>query len=125
MNDIILELPIKTVSEANNFDHWTRKYKRKNAQSIAIRWAYNQLNEPKLPENCIVELTRIAPRKLDKEDNLPFCFKHIKDVIADLIRPGLRPGRADDNQKISWIYKQEKGKPKEYAIRIRIIEKES
>jgi hypothetical protein len=32
----------------------------------------------------------------------------------------LKVGRADDNENISWIYWQEKGKPKEYALRVEI-----
>jgi len=96
---------------------------------------------PEIPVNCIVVLTRIAPRMLDAEENLPMCFKHIKDYLAVLIYPEKEvnvsyikktkgnnhklvsyksPGRADDTKTIEWNYKQEKGEPKEYAVKIEI-----
>jgi hypothetical protein len=72
----------------------------------------------------VIILTRISSRKLD-DDNLPTAFKWIRDSIADYIIPGLKPGRADDNKGLTFVYRQEKGKPKEQAIRIQIVPLES
>jgi hypothetical protein len=47
-------------------------------------------------------------------------FKWIVDAVAEYINPGMKVGRADDDERIEWAYSQEKGKPKEYAIRITI-----
>ena len=113
-------LPIRLVSEANNTDHWTKKRKRFRAQHDWINMRYRLDNSPEIPESCIIVLTRIAPRELD-DDNLRSSFKHCRDYIADLIRPNLAPGRADDTKLIEWNYKQEKGEPKEYAVKIEVF----
>src|SRR5579864_2050478 len=113
-------LPIKLISEANNTDHWTKKRKRNKNQEKIIWWQWNQV-QPDITLPCIVTLTRIAPRFLDQDDNLRMSFKHVKDIIADLIKPGLAMGRADDDERMIWQYSQEKGKPKEYAVKIEIV----
>ena len=49
------------------------------------------------------------------------AFKWVKDAICEWITPGLQAGRADDNKDIHFTFQQEKGKPKEYAIIIKIL----
>lgn len=114
MIDWTLDIP--TVSEANNTDHWTVKSKRKKLQKtlLQLRW---QKEKPNVPLPCKVKLTRLAPRKLDS-DNLVYCFKHIRDVIADLIRPGLSPGQADSCDLIKWDYSQESAPGRSIRIEI-------
>ncbi len=55
-------------------------------------------------------------RFLDKNDNLPCSFKWILDAVCDNLLPGLKPGRADGDERISVKYDQEKSK--EYGVRI-------
>lgn len=119
MNKIEWLLPIKLISEANNTDHWTKKRTRNKHIEKIIWWKWNDSQQDiQLP--CQIILTRIAPRELDY-DNLIHAFKHIRDSIANIIHPNLAPGQADSKKDISWDYKQEKGKPKEYAVMIEII----
>ena len=73
------------------------------------------------PYPCTVKLVRVSPKKLDT-DNLVTAFKHIRDTIADNIRPGLARGQADADEKIVWMYDQKKGGIREYAIEIDIYE---
>ncbi len=108
-------LPIKLVSP-NIQEHWTKKYKRNKQQEWIIKtcWLTHETNV-QLP--CIVTLTRLAPREFDYDNMVP-AFKHVKDSIADLIIPGLAPGRADGSKQIEWRYEQEKAKKQ--GIRIQI-----
>jgi hypothetical protein len=126
---IDFELPIETKSEANISEHWSKRRKRYKIQELQIFSAFNNhfnrgyfcsspKEQIKLP--CEVVMTRISPRTLDEEDNLRMAFKHIKDCIADFIRPGFAPGRADDTEEIAWIYRQTKGNPRQKGIRIEI-----
>jgi hypothetical protein len=119
-NYVELKLPIRTVSEANSSEHWTAKHKRHKKQKFIVRAYLNKIprNTIKLP--VAIHLTRIAPRQLDRDDNLPMAFKYVKDYISDWITPGLQAGRADDNDQMSFSYSQNKGKPKEYAIIIKM-----
>ena len=110
---------IKTVSESNTHEHWAVSNHRHKLQKRQIQWWWLSLQEkPSLP--CSVKLTRIAPRMLDSHDNLPTSLKWITDSIADKMCPGLKAGRADDDARIRWVYDQQKGQPKEYAVLIEI-----
>ena len=117
MTTIVWELPIKTVSEANSSEHWTVKAKRHRVQQFFVRMAFHaQKTQPTLP--CCVKMTRLGGRRLDAKDNLPMALKYVADAIADQLVPGLRPGMADDDPRITWEYAQEKAKKP--GIRIEI-----
>lgn len=122
-----LEIPMELKSEANISEHWSKRHKRHKQQRLILFAALN--NHLKGPTRCEaiylpchIVLTRIAPRMLDKEDNLPMSMKAVKDCIADLICPGMAPGRSDDNKQMSWEFKQEKGLPKQKLLRIEIYQ---
>jgi hypothetical protein len=112
-------LPIKTASEANCSEHWTKKARRHRLQKLKVKAVLLQ-ERPLIAIPCSVVFVRIAPRQLDDDDNLPMSFKYIKDAIAEYLVPGKAIGRADDCKEIVWAYKQEKGGVREYAIRIEI-----
>lgn len=113
------QLPIKTASEANSSEHWTRKAKRHRLQKRWVKAAFHR-ERPQLAIPAHVVLTRIAPRSLDSQDNLPMSFKYIADSIAEELTGNYVPGRADDDKRITWEYKQEKGAVKEYGVKIEI-----
>ena len=114
-----LVVPIRLISEANVREHWSKKHRRKKKQREVIGYFLNSLEKPKLP--CRIVLTRIAPRKLDY-DNLVFAQKQVLDVLCDWLIPGLAPGRADGRDEIKGVeYRQERGAPREYALKIEII----
>lgn len=113
------DIPLRIISEANASEHWSKKHKRHKKQKGFVNLYCKWIASIKPP--CLIKLTRISPRKLDKDENLPMAFKYIKDAIADLIHPGLAPGRADDDDSISWEFAQEKGDPKTYSIKIEVF----
>jgi hypothetical protein len=113
-------LNIKTVSEANCSEHWSRKHKRHKSQKKSIRIQFIYL-KPNIFLPCHVKLIRISPRLLDQDDNLPCAFKWIKDEIAAHLTGNFVPGRADEDYRISWSYSQEKGSPQ--SIRIEFYKK--
>jgi hypothetical protein len=117
MNKILeWTLPIHTISEANSSEHWTMKHKRHQIQKRWIWFAFQDLQK-KIILPCHIKLTRIGKRLLDS-DNLPSSLKWVRDAVADHIIPGLKPGQADGDERISWEYGQQRGK--EYAVIIRI-----
>ena len=71
-------------------------------------------DKPTLP--CLVTITRISPRSYD-HDNFVASAKGLRDILSDLVIPGLAPGQADADPRITWHYKQEKGKQ---SVRIQI-----
>ena len=110
---VILDLPLQTVSEANCFEHWTKKHARHKAQARVVASALNPLRDKiKLP--CKVMLTRFAPDELDAFENLPMSFKYIVDAVCSILTGDYRPGRADSDKRISLACDQVKSK--EYGI---------
>lgn len=114
---------MKILSEGNLSQIYWKKSARHKIQKGMVK-AYFLKEKPAIELPCIIRLTRVAPRKLDEHDNLPYSMKWIVDSLADCIIPGKQAGRADDCKEITWIYSQEKGKPREYALRIEIIKED-
>lgn len=119
---ISVTIPVRIESESNKREHWSKGYSRKKNQAAGVRLvlATGKGAWPELP--VIVTLTRAAPRLLDG-DNLQGALKHIRDAIADLLIPGLRPGQADGDPRITWVYAQRK-QSKVYTLEIEIKPRE-
>lgn len=114
---VILDLPLQTISEANCFEHWTKKHKRHREQRRIVSFALKPLREKiKLP--CNILLTRLAPHKLDKHDNLPMSMKYIVDAVCAIITGNFQAGKADSDERISIAYDQIQNK--EYGVKIEI-----
>ena len=103
-------VPIRTYSKLNEREHWRARHRRSKAERRATF-----LMVPSYAVTCptVVTLTRIAPRALDG-DNLQASFKNCRDAVAD------RMDIDDADPRVTWRYAQEKGAPKEYAVRIEI-----
>jgi hypothetical protein len=110
---VIFTIPIRTVSTSNVREHWATRAKRTGRERAAIAWmGVAKCALVVLP--VTVTLTRIAPRELD-DDNLRGCLKSCRDSVADCL--GLPNDR---DPRATWTYSQERGKPKEYAVRVTI-----
>ncbi len=108
-------MKIRTVSETNCAENHWKKYKRKKMQKFST-WSY-LINEIKnIPLPCHILLEREG-RILD-DDNFPPSLKYIRDQIADMLIPGLAPGRADNDPRITWHYRQVKAKDKDYGVTV-------
>lgn len=119
---IVWKIAIKTVSEANRSEHWSKSHKRHKQQQLFIRLAFKR-ETTKIPLPCKVRLIRVGPRCLDADENLPMAFKWIKDEISECLIPEMRKvyvtkkgkiqaikGRADSDPRITWKFDQEKSK---------------
>lgn len=113
-------IPIQTVSEGNQREHWHKAASRHTEQRYLVRLFLRHQIDIFQNQKITVKLIRISSRKLDSHDNLPMAFKYIVDAIADLLNPGKASGRSDDSDLIKWEYGQEKGEPKEKSIRVEI-----
>jgi hypothetical protein len=113
------KVPITTVSEYNLSEHWSKTHKRHKVQDEHIFVLFKN-EKPNISLPCHIKLSRIAPRELDF-DNLTGSLKAVRDSVASYIIPGLAPGRADGDKQITWEYNQEKGKVREYAVKIEIF----
>lgn len=115
---IRFKLPIRTVSEANvaSHEHWRERQKRAKSQketaalftrrAFAIAW-------PSLAGPVVVQLDRVAPRRLDS-DNLCGSTKAVRDGIAYVL------GVDDGDPRVEYRYVQRRGGPREYAVDVAI-----
>ena len=124
--------PMLTVSEANGgqktsvkrgnktifkSEHWSEKNHRHKKQKAMVALMLRKFRSDfKIP--CLITLTRYAPNKLDRHDNLPMSMKWILDAVCEIITGDYRPGRADDNEEIDVKYRQIISK--EYAVKIEV-----
>jgi hypothetical protein len=115
-------VPIQTVSEANQSEHWTKRHKRKKSQQMATTLFCRQAGIEGMKADRIT-LTRIAKVVRAKkgneiirgwldDDNLAGSFKHCQDSVAKEL--GI------DDAKIKWTYRQREGD--EYSVEIEIIQ---
>lgn len=116
---VTITLPIRTVSEANAHEFWRVRQKRAKQQrgitALMCRGLLRNLRADEfdaLPA-LDVRMIRIASRELDS-DNLPSSMKHCRDGVADAF------GIDDRDPRVTWHYAQERGAPKEYAVRIEV-----
>lgn len=124
------QIPMTTYSEMNRKEHWQVKHRRHKNQQLLIAHTFSSIVREPITLPCQVTLTRISSQKLD-DDNLMCAFKHIRDELAECILPDSKgsylnargkiisiKGRGDADDRIKWLYRQEKGKIK--GIRITI-----
>lgn len=115
------ELAIATVSEANTSEHWSKKSKRHKQQQWLVRLSFDKYVAD-MPLPCIVTLTRLSHRMIDSDNNVS-AFKYIRDELSECLIPAKRghyiskkgkvvpiKGRADSDERITWVYAQEKSK---------------
>lgn len=126
-------MPIVTVSEANGgvkksyirngktcykSEHWSDQHRRHRIQKGTVALSLRPLKaELSLP--CIIRLTRFAPDKLDRYDNLPMSMKWVLDAVCEIITGDYRPGRADSHEGIRDVtFSQETSSA--YGVKVRI-----
>jgi hypothetical protein len=93
-----VEVPIRTVSEANQREHWALRLQRKHAQQIAVATLLDNVYANTVAAQDVpldVHLTRCASRALDS-DNLVGSMKHVRDAIAQWI------GIDDGDPRVSY-----------------------
>lgn len=106
-------VPIRIESEANRREHYYKVHDRKRAHAHAVGWVMKQHKPPAIAEDgqLVVVMTRIGARDMDS-DNLAGGCKQSRDTLAKWL------GLDDGDKRISWLYQQRRGKPKEYALEI-------
>ncbi len=112
----------KLTSESNSGENRYVKAARHKRQKFFTTIFMKKIDLPTLP--CRILLTRFSPLQYD-DDNIVSAFKYVRDAISEYIlgeidQKKYKPGRADNDNRISWEYAQEKTKDGEYYITIEI-----
>lgn len=105
-------MPIKTVSELNRRDHWSKLAKRKKEQKKVMYLYLMGVCVPTRKPTSIT-FTRLGTRTLDT-DNLASAFKACRDSTAEYF------GFDDGDEGVKWLYAQEKVKRGCECTRVRI-----
>ncbi len=116
---MLVQIPMRLVSEANSSEHYTVKSKRHRQQKFLV---FSHLFHHPIPNLPIsVTLTRHSPRTLDS-DNLQFAFKYVRDAVSEHVTGCKVAGRADNDERIKWTYEQKKISKESPFITIEIKE---
>jgi hypothetical protein len=120
---IVQFVPIELSSLANTQEHWTTRSKRIAQIKKIIKMILNKKFDVCLPVE--VTLTRCGTKKLDY-DNLVYCFKSVRDAVADVIIANAfnlpcidSRGQYDGDTRISWRYEQEQAEQCGFRISIK------
>lgn len=111
--EIRLSVPVRLVSEANQREHWSRRFKRKKEQQETMAFSLSRagallrtLNQP----IALIGLCRVG-RKMDADNNAS-SFKHVQDAIARFLG-------ADDGD-LEWSYSQVPSRSYEGRVGLRV-----
>ena len=109
--NVTVTIPLRTYSKLNERHGWRKRARIAKAERLAgFMFCPRGLVPP-----MTVTLTRVGPQLLD-DDAVPGALKSVRDGIADRI------GINDRDPRVTWVYAQRRGKPKEYAVEISIQE---
>lgn len=116
MTPLVVELPMRLVNPLNGtHGHWAVKSRLRKQQRSTISLVMGaHIRIAGIVPPCRVTVTRIAPRALDRHDGLPASAKAVVDGISDAM--GIR----DDDARVEWRIEQRRGRPKQYAVEIRV-----
>jgi hypothetical protein len=110
-------MPMRVISEANDYGGWRVKGKRKKAQKDEAFYSlHNVLRGRKIRLPCTVHLVRVGPKKIDRHENLPMCFKAVVDGLC--LKLDVDDGEED---KIRFTYDQEPCGKRNYLVKVQII----
>ncbi len=112
---MIVNLPIRTLSEMNMRQCWQAKARRvKEQRGIAKLVVGGALAQtPQMPP-CEVQLTRCAPSGGLDDDNLRSALKAVRDGVADAL------GIDDRDARVLWRYDQRRSPRATWGVEIRI-----
>lgn len=123
MNAITVTLPLKTTNPQNGDQgrSWTatmQKSRRRKIERGATRLALMRRAAPNrtwlgLGGGVEVTITRVSPGELDSHDGIRAAMKSVVDGVTDAL--GLKNDR---DSRLTFIYRQEKNGPGEYAVRL-------
>ena len=112
---VTVTVPMKTVSETNQREHWTVRHRRRRIQRHTVMTHLLALGARWTHFPCVVTLTRIASRKLDP-DNMVGSMKATIDSLATWM------GIDDADERVTWRFEQENKRRGELqAVRIEVI----
>ncbi len=111
-----VDLPLRTVSEKNQREHWSRRAKRVAAQRGMAKLACWSACYPLRGKPVTVLLTRVSPFALDQGDNIAAALSAVRDGVADAL------GTNDRDPLVTWKYDQRRGAAKEYAVAVQLVE---
>lgn len=109
---MIYRFNIKTVSEANQREHWATKNRRKKQQQSDFSTLWRSMGCSVTPP-ATVTFTRYSCRLLDT-DNLAGAFKHCQDALAREI------GIDDGDDRVAYRYAQERIKTREHYFTVTV-----
>ena len=111
-----VSIPIRTVSELNAREHHMARHRRRQREKRAVYLpVLAALRKHGVTAPCSVKLTRVAPSNGLDQDNLVSSMKSVIDAIAKAL------GVDDRDKRITWSYDQRRGKPKQYAVEVRVV----
>ena len=99
------EIPVKTVSESNQREHWAAKHRRTKALRETAAMFSGQWRSKAPKRIKAIRMTRVTGKRGKMLDvgNLAVALKAVQDGLCDAL------GIDDGDARIEWTYDQCKG----------------
>jgi len=141
--ELVATIPLRTPNPLNgSHQHWTVKAQLRKTQrrttylvmsGLLSAEGVTRVTTPREREDAPgsrfafrmvsqavrVTLTRVAPSSGLDDDGLLASLKSVRDGIADAL------GVDDRDPRVTWAYDQRRGKPKEWAVEVRIYSQQN
>lgn len=112
--ELVVGIPLRTVSESNARGHWATKARRAKQQRTTTGLVVSgHLAHVGVSLPCVVVLTRHGPSQGLDDDNLRGSLKAVRDGVADALRVD------DRDNRVTWTYGQRRSKTWGVEIRVR------
>lgn len=112
------ELPLRLQLSPNAKMPWQKRARiveeERSLTHQFFPWSLRKVTVLEPNRHFAVKLIRVAPRELDGHDNLPGIFKAVTDQVAAEL------GLDDRDPRVSWSYGQERGKVRQYLVRVEV-----
>jgi hypothetical protein len=109
-------IPVKTVSESNQWDGWRARYgRKKKQQEVTAVFCRQHDIMHHYQRDMTIRLTRLYPARYPRtmdQGNIEVSFKNVQDQIAKEI--------AMDDKNVKWQYHQRQGD--DYGVEVELIE---
>lgn len=123
---VVITIGVRLRSQAKWSNNWRARYGRSRELREAVARALSLIPVPEVTAHLrdrvrTIKLIRLAPRLLEKHDNLPIVGKNVIDQVTAWLAGDNRPNaRARDGRKDGYTFEYFQQQQRLYGVRVEL-----
>lgn len=122
---VVITIGLQLKSQGQWSHNWRAIYGRTQQIRKRVSWTLSLISELAvltfLGDVRAIKLIRLAPRRIEKHDNLPIVFKPVVDQVTCWLAHDNRPNaRARDGEKDGYTFTHHQQKQHAYGARVEL-----